>query len=206
MKDIFKRIFYRLILYFERQRDQANIYYQTKKLIMGKGSNLYKQAVIHNMQGNSGNITVGNNTTIGGELLTFNYGGRIAIGDDCYVGTGSRIWSGEKIVIGSNVLISHNVNIMDTSAHETDHMERAEGYKKLATHGYPKEKGAIKTAPIVIHDHVWISFNATVLKGVTIGKGAIVGANSLVTKDVPAFAFVAGNPATVLKYLKQQQE
>jgi acetyltransferase-like isoleucine patch superfamily enzyme len=49
-------------------------------------------------------------------------------------------------------------------------------------------------SPIVIEDDVWIGFNATVLKGVTIGRGAIIGASTVVTKDVPPYAIVVGNP------------
>jgi acetyltransferase-like isoleucine patch superfamily enzyme len=53
----------------------------------------------------------------------------------------------------------------------------------------------VAASPIVINDDVWIGFNATVLKGVTIGRGAVVGACAVVTKDVPAYAIVVGNPA-----------
>jgi acetyltransferase-like isoleucine patch superfamily enzyme len=206
MKDILKRIFYRIILYIDRKTDDARIYYRSKSLTLGEGSGLSKEAVIYNMQGDIANMVIGKNTSICGELLTFNYGGKIEIGNDCFVGPGTRIWSGESITIGSNVLISHNVNIVDTNAHEMDYLERAEGYRKLATHGYPTEKGSIKTKRIMIHDHAWISFNATVLKGVSIGKGAVVGANSVVTHDVPDYAVVAGNPAVVVKQLNTLQE
>ncbi|MBV8923397.1 DapH/DapD/GlmU-related protein, partial [Bradyrhizobium sp.] len=56
-------------------------------------------------------------------------------------------------------------------------------------------------APVVIADKVWIGFNASILKGVTIGEGAVVGACSVVTRDVPPFAVVAGNPARVIRTL-----
>ena len=201
MADILKRIVYRVLLYLEQKKDNAKIYYASKTLKLGEGSKLYREAIIFNVNGNTSDITVGKNTHIRGELITLGYGGKIEIGNDSFVGPGTRIWSGEKIEIGSNVLISHNVNIIDTNSHEIDHLERAEGYKKLLVRGYPKEKGSIKTAGITIHDYAWISFNVTILKGVTIGEGAIIGANSVVTGDVPAFTISAGNPATIIKQL-----
>ena len=201
MKSLFTRIFYRLILYLDSKTDEAKIYYRSKNLILGPQSKLYKDSLIYNMQGKQDLISVGEATHICGELLTFNYGGKITIGDNSFVGPGTRIWSGEEIIIGSNVLISHNINIMDNNAHEINFEERAESYKKLHVIGYPKVKGSVKTAKVIIKDNVWICFNSTILKGVTIGEGAIIGANSLVTKDVPPFTMVAGNPAVQIKKL-----
>jgi acetyltransferase-like isoleucine patch superfamily enzyme len=80
-------------------------------------------------------------------------------------------------------------------------LERADRYIELITKGYPTDKASIQTAPIIIEDYAWISFNATILKGVTVGKGAIVAAGAVVTKDVPPFTLVAGNPAVVIKTL-----
>ncbi|CAO5002252.1 polysialic acid O-acetyltransferase [Microcystis aeruginosa NIES-2521] len=59
----------------------------------------------------------------------------------------------------------------------------------------------IKSAPVVIEDHVWIGFNVAILKRVTIGKVAIIGAGSVVTQDVEPFTVVAGNPAKIIKRL-----
>ena len=58
----------------------------------------------------------------------------------------------------------------------------------------------IKSAPIVIKDKAWIGFNCIIMKGVTIGEGAVIGAGSVVTKDVPDYAVVGGNPAQIIKY------
>ena len=67
-------------------------------------------------------VKIGSNSHIRGELLTFNYGGNIEIGDNTFVGVGAKIWSGESVKIGSNVLISHNVNIIDSDSHEIDYL------------------------------------------------------------------------------------
>ncbi|MEI8203320.1 MAG: acyltransferase [Bacteroidota bacterium] len=146
-------------------------------------------------------IILGKKVLVDGELHVFNYGGKIEIGEYSYIGTGTRVWSGELVSIGKNVLISHNVGISDTTAHEIDYIERAERYKDLLVNGHPKDKASIRTAPIIIEDNVWINFNSIIMKGVTIGKGAIIAAGSIVTKDVPPFTLVAGNPAKVVKYL-----
>jgi acetyltransferase-like isoleucine patch superfamily enzyme len=172
---------------------------------MGIGSRFYPEATIHNTQNKRKNIVIGENTHIRGTLLLFKYGGEIHIGDNCYVGDGTRIWSGESIHIGNNVLISHNVSIVDTQAHEINYIERAERYIELIKNGPWNDKGSIKTAPIIIEDYAWISFNTVILKGVTIGKGAIIGAGSVVTKDVPPFTLYAGNPAKFIKKLNDSE-
>lgn len=159
-------------------------------------------ACVGNQQNDPGKIIIGRGTCVAGLLLIFKYGGSILIGESCYIGDHSRIWSGENIIIGNNVLISHNVNIIDTSAHEFDSKERSIRYTDLLKNGPWNEKGSIITKPVIIEDYAWVSFNVTILKGVKIGKGAIIGANSLVTKDVPPYSLVVGNPGRVVRYLK----
>jgi acetyltransferase-like isoleucine patch superfamily enzyme len=150
-------------------------------------------------------IAVGARTSIDGELLVHDYGGRIAIGEACYVGVGSRLWSGDDLRIGDHVFIAHNVTITDTNAHQVDAGERAAHYQRTVVDGRPFEKGTIETAPVRIGDHAWINFNVAVLKGVTIGEGAIIGAGSVVTKDVPAYVLCAGNPARVIRRLEEHE-
>jgi len=157
-------------------------------------------AKIRNFSVSKEAIHLGQKTVLDGELLIFKHGGKIIIGDYCYIGEQSRIWSGELIQIGNNVLISHNVNIIDSTSHELESESRALGYKYIIEKGHPEEKGSVKTAPIIIKDDVWINFNATVLRGVTIGKGAIIAANAVIVNDVPDFAIMVGNPAKVVKY------
>lgn len=162
----------------------------------------YPEAQVINLQKDSAKISIDECSHIRGELLVFAYGGEIKIGKNTYVGAGVRIWSGESIHIGDNVLISHNVNIIDSNSHEIDHIERANTTTKIFNEGHPSKKGNVQTSQIVIHDYAWINFNACILKGVTIGEGAIIAAGAVVTKDVPAFSLVAGNPAVLVKSLK----
>ncbi|AWM34906.1 acyltransferase [Hymenobacter nivis] len=169
------------------------------KNVVNNGAVFYSEAIVDNMPGNPLLITIGEGTHVRGILSVFNYGGKIEIGKNCYIGDNSRIWSADSIKIGDNVLISHNVNIIDSNSHELYSVERAERYTELLKCHW-KEKGNIVTAPIVIEDYAWINFNAVILKGIRIGKGAIIAAGSVVTKDVPNYAIVAGNPAKIVKY------
>lgn len=110
--------------------------------------------------------------------------GRITIGDNTFINSGTSIGSLASINIGSNVAIGNYVLIMDSDFHNP------------LDHTLPGAK-----APIVIEDGVWIGARATILKGVTIGKHAVVAAGAVVTKDVPAGALVGGVPAKIIRYL-----
>ena len=194
---------YSLHRLFERMINEDNIRRRDeafRNTFLNNGATLYPEATIHNPKNDPSLIKIGEATHVRGMLLVCNYGGKIEIGNNCYVGDGSRIWSGDNIIIGDNVLISHNVNIIDTNSHEMYSVERAGRYAELIKNGPWNTKGSIITSPITIEDYAWISFNAVILRGVTIGKGAIVAAGSVVTKDVPAYAVVAGNPAQIIKY------
>ena len=165
----------------------------------GKGI-FYSTAKVINLRKDRDLIELGQNVHVRGELLLFAHGGKITIGDNTFVGENSRIWSATEVTIGSNVLISHNVNIADTNSHEMNHLQRAEGFKRLISEGHERSKPNVISKPVQIEDYAWISFNTIILKGVKIGKGAIVAAGSVVTKDVEPFTLVAGNPA---KYIRK---
>jgi acetyltransferase-like isoleucine patch superfamily enzyme len=188
-----------LINLLQEKQNKRNI----RLSITDLGATFYPEAVISNSLDKS-RIIVGKGTHIRGMLNIFKYGGKIVIGENCYIGDHSRIWSGESITIGNFVQISHNVNIMDTNAHELDAVERAERWVELLQNGHWPDKGNVLTAPIVIDDYAWIGLNSVILKGVTIGKGAIVSAGAVVTKNVEPFTMVGGNPARFIKTLPQQ--
>lgn len=173
------------------------------QVILGDRSKFYEQAEVFNLQKKNHNIKIGINTHIRGVLLLFAHGGKIEIGDNSYVGIGTQIWSANQIIIGKNVLISHNCNIIDSNSHEENHIERIESFIRMIKEGHPTESVNVKTAPIVIEDYAWISYNVSILKGVTIGEGAIIGASSVVTKNVEPFTVVAGNPAVFVKHISK---
>jgi len=111
------------------------------------------------------------------------YGRHISLGQGSYINMGATMLDNAPIQIGANVMIGPNVQIY-TAAHALDADERIQG---------------VETAlPVTIEDRVWIGGGAIILPGVTIGREAIVGAGSVVTKDVPAGARVVGNPARIL--------
>jgi len=168
--------------------------------VKGPGSVLYQTSSIINALGKKDNIAIGNFCHIRGELFLFGHGGRIEMGDYCYLGFNSRIWSAKNIKIGNRVLISHNCNIFDNDTHPLDPDARHQQFIDIITTGHPKQID-LREEEVVIEDDVLIGANATVLKGVTLGKASIIGTGSLVTRNVPPYTVVAGNPARVVKEL-----
>lgn len=155
---------------------------------LGEGTMLGPEASIDNIRELPECITLGRNSCCRGRLLTYGHGGRIAIGDWCYVGVRTEIWSMESIEIGNRVLIAHNVNIHDGTAHSLDPVERHTHFRHIIEQGHPtraEDLPGIHSAPVVIEDDVWISFGVTILRGVRIGAGSVIAAGSLVTDDVP---------------------
>jgi acetyltransferase-like isoleucine patch superfamily enzyme len=110
----------------------------------------------------------------------------LLIGDDFGM-TGGSIVCEQSITIGHRVMMGANSLIIDTDFHPLDPQER---YQK-PTNG--------KTAPIIIEDDVFIGMYSIILKGVTIGQGSVIGAGSVITRDVPPQTIVAGNPAKVIR-------
>lgn len=112
--------------------------------------------------------------------------GSLTIGSGTTINDGCRISAFESVQIGADCLFAPQVSVLDID-HRFDSRERP-----LRQQGY-------RTAPVVIGDDVWLGVNVVVLRGVRIGRGAIIGANSVVTRDVPDFAIAAGIPARVLR-------
>ena len=138
-------------------------------------------------------------------IITAKQGAIIKIGDYTTIRGDSVVGAVCSIEIGDYVIISNNVAIYDNNNHPTDPERRIEMCKS----GFYSELWDWKyaaAAPIKIENNVWIGEKAAVLKGVTIGEGAIVASRSVVTKDVPPYAIVAGNPAKVVKMLRKKSE
>jgi acetyltransferase-like isoleucine patch superfamily enzyme len=187
-------------MFWQRKKD-SHLPNNNVPITIGAGSVLMHTASINNAQADPSKIIIGCHTYIRGELFIFGHGGQITIGDYCYIGEHTRIWSARRIVIGNRVLIAHNVNIHDNISHPVDPQLRHEHYKRIITTGHPREGLDLGEREVIIEDDAWIGFNATIMRGVHIGRGAIVGACSVVTKDVPEMTIVAGNPAKELRKL-----
>ena len=174
-----------------------------KKITTGTSYIIDKTAVLHatanivNHSDDRNAIKIGAFTHIRGEILTFRHGGKIEIGDYCFIGNNSYIWSARHIRIGNRVLISHNCNIFDSDTHPLDPHERHLQCKAIITGSHPKNI-SLREEEITIEDDVWIGANSIIMKGVFIGKAAVVGAGSVVTKNVEPFTIVVGNPAKVV--------
>lgn len=150
---------------------------------------LSPESSIENIFGDPSHIYIGGHSYLRGRLITYGHGGNISIGDWCYIGLRTEIWSMDSIKIGNRVLIAHDVNIHDGTAHSLNPKDRHTHYRRIMEGGHPRkiaELPGIYSAPIIIEDDVWISFGVTILKGVHIGKGSVIAANALVTQDVPS--------------------
>jgi acetyltransferase-like isoleucine patch superfamily enzyme len=166
--------------------------------VAGPGTVLEPSVVIGNPLRDRDRIRIGSNCVIQGQLALFGHGGRISIGDWCFLGQNTRIWSGVSVEIGDRVLISHDVNIFDNDTHPFDAVARHRQFVEMTRAGHPKVID-LQDQPVRIGDDAWIGAKAIILKGVTVGKGAVVAAGAIVTRDVPAYAVVAGNPARVIR-------
>ena len=114
----------------------------------------------------------------------------ISVGNDVYIGPGAQFSSIKSITIGNKIIFGPNVTIMGGD-HNTSQIGRFM-YDV-------QEKCSEDDLPIVIEDDVWIGTGAIILKGVTIGRGSIVAAGAVVTKNVPPYLIVGGVPAKVLR-------
>lgn len=151
-----------------------------------------------------GQIEVGKNCDIHA-IITAKQGAKIKIGDYTTIRGNSVIGAASSIEIGDYVIISNNVTVYDNNNHPTDPKKRIE----MCESGFYSELWDWKYAAashVKIGNNVWIGEKSTVLKGVTIGEGAIVASHAVVTKDVPPYAVVAGNPAKVVKLLRSKSE
>jgi acetyltransferase-like isoleucine patch superfamily enzyme len=115
-------------------------------------------------------------------VLTVYEGGTIRIGDRTFINYGSDIGATGSITIGADCLIGTHVSILDNDFHEVTQRDKV-----------PAPRA------VVIADHVWIGDRAIIMPGVTIGEGAVVGAGSVVVRDVPARSVAVGNPARIVK-------
>lgn len=116
------------------------------------------------------------------------YGYNIKVGDNFFANTNFVVLDGAKVKIGNNVFIAPNVGIY-TAGHPLDAEQRNEGLEYAF--------------PVTIEDDVWIGGHVCIMPGVTIGKGTVVGAGSVVTKDLPANSLAVGNPCRVLREITE---
>lgn len=178
------------------------------KMTYGNNTNFLPQFSLLS-QGKSNVISIGEDCIIGVRIIAEGPEAYFKIGDRVYIGK-SQIICRTGIEFENDILVAWGVTFYDHDSHSLDFQLRKEDITQQIQ-DYKKNKGnyivnknwdVVKTKPIKVCKNSWIGMNAVILKGVTIGEGAIVAACAVVTKDVPPFTVVAGNPAVVVKNLK----
>ncbi len=169
--------------------------------LVGKDTRLYKTSICKNLSGVRENIRIGDRCVMLGSLSA-GKNGMVRIGDRSYIGDHTGIGAMDKVIVGRYAIISSYVRIMDNNNHPTDPQARMQMSLSDDFFGEQWNWDCAASAPVEIGENVWIGEFARVCKGVTIGRGSIVAASAVVTKDVPPYCIVAGNPAKIVKQLK----
>jgi galactoside O-acetyltransferase len=153
-------------------------------------------------------VKIGDNTILDCTIIFSSGSGEINVGNNCWIG-GSQLVCISKIIIGDNVFISWGCYICDHDSHSINYLDRRidiaqqlDDFKNKRDLLSSKNWGVVNSKPIKICSDAWIGMNCIILKGVTIGEGAIVAAGSVVTKDVSPFTIVGGNPAKLIKQVQ----
>lgn len=152
-----------------------------------------KYAVLKEMFG-----SIGTNVSVGHSFIC-DYGCNIHIGDNVTVNTGCTFVDCNRITIGNNVLVAPNVQIY-TATHPVEFNERLVLTENPAGCKYVRRTFAL---PVMIEDGCWIGGGVIILPGVTIGQKSVIGAGSVVTKDIPANSLAVGNPCRVIRKINQ---
>ncbi len=203
LKSIIKRII------FKTAKKTTEVY--KKFLKIGENSLISGINIqLRNAQENKIYLQVGDESVIQGDFIFEKESGIINIGNNTFIGGGTFICI-DSIDIGNDVMFSWGCTVADNNSHSTKWSERQHDVKEWKRGidenklGYYKDWTNVKSAPIVIKDKAWIGFNTIILKGVTIGEGSIVAAGSVVTKNVPDWTIVAGNPAQIIKTIPENE-
>lgn len=146
-------------------------------------------------------IRLGDGGVCRGILRREDFGdGEIIVGAGVYIGDDCILSASDRIEIGAGTLLGHGVQIFDNNSHPVAAVARGEDAGLILAADVAKRQH-IDHAPVSIGANAWLGFGAIVLKGVTIGDGAVVAAGSVVAESVDAEAVVAGNPARLVKRL-----
>lgn len=146
-----------------------------------------------------GVLTIGQQCSLAAKLSFDQPNASICIGNRSYIGK-SHLVAASSICLGDDVIISWGVTIVDHNSHALDWQHRADDVKNWLNGN--KDWTHVNIQPVVLGNRVWVGFNASILKGVSIGEGAVIGANSVVTKDIPPYCVAAGNPARVIRMIE----
>jgi acetyltransferase-like isoleucine patch superfamily enzyme len=154
-------------------------------------------------------VSIGEDTMLDCSIIFESSAGYVSVGNKVFLGN-STIICRTNIVFEDHVFVAwgcyfydHNSHSLDYRLRQADIVQQLSDYRSGINFIQNKNWDVVDAMPIRICKNAWIGMNCTILKGVTIGEGAIVAAGSVVTKDVPAWSVVAGNPAKVVKELPE---
>ncbi|WP_232846175.1 acyltransferase [Amphritea pacifica] len=186
---------------------------KNRKIILDDSAILMRSCrFVFESKENSNSIVIAQDAMVGCEFIFESDVGRISVGKGTFINAGTRLISREKISIGSNVTIAWGCTIYDHNSHSINYIDRRNDLKQqLKSHRdglsfiEGKDWSTVSSLGINIENDVWIGFGCTILKGVTIGEGSIVGAGSVVREHVEPWSIVAGNPAKLIKRIRDEK-
>lgn len=158
-------------------------------------------------------LRIGAYSHVFGNFILQNKDATISIGERCHIGA-SHFFCTQNIVVGDDVMISWSNTFIDHDNHsiyweerKSDALNFLREYIEFSgvTKGRFHDWTNVGKSSIHVHDKVWISFNSIILKGVSIGEGAVIGAGAVVTKDIPGWVLAAGNPGRVVRELPRSR-
>jgi acetyltransferase-like isoleucine patch superfamily enzyme len=146
-------------------------------------------------------LEIDRDTEVSGSIFFDRENSKISIGQRSFIS--ATIVAAQEVQIGDDVMISWGTTIVDHNSHAIAFSQRANDVTEWRKGN--KDWSNVVCSPVRIDNKVWIGFNALILKGVHIGEGAIVGAGSVVTKDVAPWTIVGGNPAKLIREIPEHE-
>lgn len=179
---------------------KQNLQDKNLKAIVGENTAI-NGAIDQRVQG--GEVKIGNDCLIEGYLVTESHNSKITIGNNVFIGGGTVVDCVISISVEDDVLVSYGCILADSDNHSVSYSIRKHDLAdwKKGKHAW----NAVKSLPIKISKGAWIGAHAIILKGVTIGEGAVIGAGSVVTRDIPAWTIAAGNPARIIREIPEHE-
>lgn len=186
---------------------RALLNYKAKKILLARPNvNIHPKTKVNSwgeiqmLSGSS--LKIGSGSIINAAIVSELPSANISIGENSFLGA-SKIIAADSIEIGNDVLVAWGCTIYDHNSHAIAWSERESDVQDW--YQGKKNWDVVVKEKIKICDKVWIGFNSIVLKGVTIGEGAIVAAGSVVTKDVKPWTIVGGNPAKLIREIPEHE-
>jgi acetyltransferase-like isoleucine patch superfamily enzyme len=185
---------------------------KAKKYIKAGDSHFFKNFYLSVAKPVDKNIylNIGDDSILDCKVIFETHTGQVKVGNNAYIGA-SNIICKSKVEFGDNVFVAWGCYFYDHDSHSIDYREREKDitqqlldYRAGKHFIENKNWEVVNTKPITIEANAWIGMNCIILKGVTIGEGAIIGAGSVVTRNIPAWTVAGGNPAKIIKEIPDE--